>query len=153
MPAAAMFGEEDALIERVAWVPGKAKTKRRPNSRPEDAVQMAIIQRLAFHGIVCAAVRNEGKRSTIGGHMAKKSGLIGGFPDLVVMQPMGRIAFLECKPPNWKPPGEKAKGDAAQHYRRQCDVHDMLRRLGFVVGFVTSQDEACDALRAAGFKC
>jgi len=151
MPPAAMFGEEDALIERVTWVPGKAKS-RRISARPEQGVQSAIVRRVAIHGIVCAAVTNEGKRSALAGMEAKGAGLIRGFPDLIAMQAPGRVAYLEVKAPGWKPPGAAAKGDAAQHYRAQCACHDMLRRLGFAVGFVTSQDEAIDALRIAGFR-
>ena len=151
----AMFGDEDALLERVAWVPGKAKRAgaRRITARPEQGVQSAIVRRLAYHGIVCAAVTNEGKRSVLAGAKAKGAGLIRGFPDLVAMQPPGRVAFLEVKEPRWKPPGPKAKGAAALHYRRQCEAHDMLRRLGFVAGFVTSQEEAIALLKEAGFKC
>lgn len=146
MPAPAMFGEEDHL-----FVP-RAK-KRRISSRPEQAVQMAIIRRVSFYGIVCAAVTNEGKRSTLAGLKAKQAGLIRGFPDIIAMQAPGRIAYLECKEPKWKPPSDDAKGEKAAHYRAQVECHDMLRRLGFFAGFVTSQDEAVSLLRQAGFKC
>jgi len=149
------YGEEDAMLERVAWVPGKVKrtSTRRINERPEQGVQSAIVRRVAIHGIVCAAVTNEGKRSILAGAKAKGAGLIRGFPDLIAMQSPGRVAYLEVKPPGWKPPGPKAMGDAAQHYRAQCDCHDMLRRLGFVAGFVTSQEEAIALLEEAGFRC
>lgn len=151
MPASVMFGEEDAMLERVAWVPGKGKA-RRITSRPEQGVQSAIVRRVAYHGIVCAAVTNEGKRSTLAGTKAKGAGLIRGFPDLIAMQPPGRVAYIEVKAPGWKPPGPSANGDAAQHYRAQRDCHDMLRRLGFVAGFATSQEEAIALLKEAGFR-
>lgn len=146
--AAMLDGREDAAL----FGRGKGKA-RAPNRRPETGVQIAIIRRVTFHGIVCVHVKNEGVRSMFGHVAAKREGMLPGFPDLVAMQSPGRVAFLEVKEPNWKPPTAKAKGKDAQHYRRQCDAHDMLRRLGFWAGFVTDQDMAVAALREAGFKC
>lgn len=141
--AAMLAGEEDAAL---------FGRKRRRRVSPEQAVQRAIIRRLMFHGVVCVHVKNEAARSMIGHIEAKKDGLLPGFVDLIAMQAPGRVAFPECKEPGWKPPGPDAKGKAAQHYRRQCSAHAMLRRLGFVAGFVTSQEEAIALLREAGFR-
>jgi len=142
-----MKGDEDHRLM------GRAKAKRASRGRPESAVQIAIIRRVIFHGIVCVHVKNEGARSVFGHLAAKREGLLPGFPDLVAMQSPGRVAFLECKEPGWVPPSDKAKGAGAIHYRRQCDAHAMLRRLGFWAGFVTSQDQAVEGLREAGFRC
>lgn len=137
-------GLEDAALF------GRGK-KRRRSTNPERAVQRAIIRRVAFHGIVCVHIKNEAARSMLGHINAKMDGLLPGFPDLIAMQAPGRVAFPECKEPGWKPPGPNAKGKDAQHYQRQCEVHAMLRRLGFVAGFVTSQEEAIALMREARF--
>lgn len=131
MPAPAMFGEEDHL-----FVP-RAK-KRRGN--PEALTQRAIIERLRWHGILCHHSPNEGKRAAVTGRRLKGDGMRPGWPDLAVYQD-GRHALLEVKAP---------KGRLSP---AQVECHAELRRQGFVVGTVTSQDEAIEALRAAGFKC
>lgn len=118
---------------------------------PEAGVQMAIIRRVSFYGVVCVHVKNEGKQSVGGRMRAKRAGVLAGFPDLICMQAPNRVAFLEVKESTWKPPSDRAKGEKAMHYRRQCDAHDMLRRLGFTAAFVTSQDQAVDVLKSAGF--
>lgn len=127
--AAILAGEEDAVLF------GRGKKR----ARPEAAIQSAIKQRLIYHGIVCVAVPNEGKRSVIAGRAMKNTGMVQGFPDIVALQSPGRIAFLEVK---------AAKGRTSP---AQDDCHAMLRRLGHFVSVVRSQDEAVAALREAGF--
>lgn len=150
MAPEAMFGAEDQALF------GRKRRGKRAAKAPiatETGLQISIISRLAFHGIVCVHIKNERKQSIAAGRAMKKAGVLPGMTDLVALQGDRRAAFLEIKRPGWKPPGPDAKGEGAQHYRRQCEVHDMLRRLGFWAGFVTSQDEAVAALREAGFKC
>jgi hypothetical protein len=110
-------------------------------ARPEAAVQMAIKRRLSLHGIVCVSIPNEGRRSAIAGRAMKATGLMPGFPDLLVMQAPARIAFLEVKAP-------KGRVSATQ-----ADCHLLLARLGHQVAVVRSQDEAVEALRFWGFVC
>lgn len=125
--AAMLAGEEDAALN--------LPTKR---GRPEAAIQRAIRARLAFHGIVCVAVPNEGRRSVANGRMMKATGLLPGFPDLILLAPGGRVAFLEVKAP------------AGRVSSAQSEAHAMLERLGHHVAVVRSQDEAVDVLRGWG---
>lgn len=127
--AAMLAGEEDAALN--------LPTKR---GRPEAAIQRAIKQRLAFHGIVCVAVPNEGRRSVANGRMMKSTGLLPGFPDLILLAPGGRVAFLEVKAP------------AGRVSAAQSEAHAMLQRLGHHVAVVRSQDEAVEALRGWGWR-
>jgi hypothetical protein len=108
-------------------------------ARPEAAIQRAIKTRLAFYGCLCVAVPNEGRRSALAGRAMKATGMLPGFPDLVVMQRPGRVAFLEVKAPE----GRVSPA--------QAEAHETLRRLGFNVTVVRSHDEAVEALRGWGF--
>ena len=141
------FGEEDHLI-----LPrGKKRRVRKAPAPLEDGVQMAIKGRLIFHGIACVHIKNEGKRSMFGHIAAKKAGMIAGIPDLILLRRPGVVGFLECKRPGWTPPSDDAKGEKAEHWRRQRDTHEWLRGLGFNVSVVTSQDDALAAVRAWGW--
>jgi hypothetical protein len=86
---------------------------------PERAIQIAIKRRLALSGVVCHHSPNAGKRSVIGGRMLKAEGMITGWPDLTLVGPDKRIAFLEVK-------AEKGRTSAAQD---ECLA--MLRRILF----------------------
>ena len=127
--AAMLAGEEDDAL----GIP-------RRRGRPEAAIQRAIKQRLAFHGIVCVAVPNEGRRSVANGRMMKSTGLMPGFPDLILLAPGGRVAFLEVKAPS----GRVSPA--------QSQAHAMLDRLGHQVAVVRSQDDAVDVLRGWGWR-
>jgi hypothetical protein len=118
---------------------GRFVQPKAPRQRPEAAVQIAIKNRLALYGCVCVSIPNEGKRSAIAGRAMKATGMMPGFPDLIVMQRPGRIAFLEVKAP---------KGRVSPAQER---AHELLDRLGFHVAVVRSQDEAVEQLRAWGF--
>jgi hypothetical protein len=106
---------------------------------PERAIQIAIKRRLALSGVVCHHSPNAGKRSVIGGRMLKQEGMITGWPDLTVVGPGGRIAFLEVK---------SAKGHTTD---AQDDCLGMLRRMGHDVAVVRSQDEAVLMLQEWGW--
>jgi hypothetical protein len=106
---------------------------------PERAIQIAIKRRLALSGVVCHHSPNAGKRSVIGGRMLKAEGMITGWPDLTVVGPGGRIAFLEVK---------SAKGHTTD---AQDDCLGMLQRMGHDVAVVRSQDEAVLMLQEWGW--
>jgi hypothetical protein len=106
---------------------------------PERAIQIAIKRRLALSGVVCHHSPNAGKRSVIGGRMLKQEGMITGWPDLTVVGPSGRIAFLEVK---------SAKGHTTD---AQDDCLRMLQRMGHDVAVVRSQDEAVLMLQEWGW--
>jgi hypothetical protein len=106
---------------------------------PERAIQIAIKRRLALSGIVCHHSPNAGKRSVIGGRMLKQEGMITGWPDLTIVGPGGRIAFLEVK---------SAKGHTTD---AQDDCLGMLQRMGHDVAVVRSQDDAVLMLQEWGW--
>jgi len=106
---------------------------------PERAIQIAIKRRLALSGVVCHHSPNAGKRSVIGGRMLKQEGMITGWPDLTLVGPGGRIAFLEVK---------SAKGHTTD---AQDDCLGMLQRMGHDVAVVRSQDEAVLMLQEWGW--
>jgi len=106
---------------------------------PERAIQIAIKRRLALSGVVCCASQNAEKRSAIRGRLLKQEGMITGWPDLTVVGPGGRIAFLEVK---------SAKGHTTD---AQDDCLAMLRRMGHDVAVVRSQDDAVLMLQEWGW--
>lgn len=118
--------------------PKRAVQKKR--GAPEAAIQRAIKTRLTFHGIVCVAFPNEGRRTAAGGRRMKRQGLLPGMPDLLVMQAPGRVGFLEVKAP---------QGRVSE---AQAEAHAMLRRLGFNVSVVRSHDDAVAMLQEWGFR-
>lgn len=107
----------------------------------ERAIQIAIKDRLTFHGCLVAHVPNAAKRSAAAGRRIKQEGMVPGFPDLLVYR-CGRHALLEVKRPGYSPSAVSSA---------QRDMHAALARQGFTVAIVTSQDEALAALRAAGW--
>jgi hypothetical protein len=106
---------------------------------PERAIQIAIKRRLALSGVVCCASQNAEKRSAIRGRLLKQEGMITGWPDLTLVGPDKRIAFLEVK-------AEKGRTSAAQD---ECLA--MLRRMGHDVAVVRSQDDAVLILQEWGW--
>lgn len=115
----------------------KPRGSRKP--QPSEAqIQISIKQRLIFLGCVVAHVPNEGKRTVVGGRFAKAQGLTPGFPDLLVYRG-GKHALLEVK-------SETGRLSSAQ-----IELHDRLRRQGFPVHVVRSQDEAVRALQSEGW--
>lgn len=125
--AAMIAGEEDAALFR----------KRRGN--PEAALQRSIIDRLRWLGVLCHHSPNEGKRAAVTGRRLKGEGMRPGWPDLACYGTGGEHALLEVKAP---------KGRLSP---AQVECHATLRMHGAFVAVVTSQDEAVQALRDAGF--
>jgi hypothetical protein len=109
------------------------------HATPERAIQIAIKRRLALSGVVCHHSPNAGRRSAITGVRLKQEGMITGWPDLTLVGPDKRIAFLEVK-------AEKGRTSAAQD-----DCLAMLRRMGHDVAVVRSQDEAVLMLQEWGW--
>jgi hypothetical protein len=106
---------------------------------PERAIQIAIKRRLALSGVVCHHSPNAARRSAITGVRLKQEGMITGWPDLTLVGPDKRVAFLEVKV-------EKGRTSAAQD-----DCLAMLRRLGHDVAVVRSQDDAVLMLQEWGW--
>ena len=66
------------------------------------------------------------------------------FPDLTIICPAGRVAFLEVKSLR----DSRAKNPA--HWQRQEDTRATLARMGHLVAVVTDQDQAVETLRGWG---
>ena len=107
----------------------------------ESAVQIAVLNGLLFHGVVCIAIPNGGSRDPREARNLKAQGVMAGAPDLVCIGDGGKVAWLEVKRPGYT---------ASAVRESQHDAHDMLRRKGHHVAIVTSQDEAVAACRDAG---
>jgi len=107
----------------------------------ESAVQIAIINRLALHGVTCIHIPNGGTRDPREARALKAQGVMAGTPDLICIGDGGRVAWLEVKRPGYSPSAVTAS---------QRDMHDLLRRRGHLVAIVTSQDEAADRMREWG---
>jgi hypothetical protein len=106
---------------------------------PERAIQIAIKRRLALSGVVCHHSPNAARRSAISGARLKQEGMITGWPDLTLVGPDKRVAFLEVKAP-------KGRTSDAQD---ECIA--MLLRMGHDVAVVRSQDEAVVKLQEWGW--
>lgn len=119
-------------------LPGRTKKRKLPRA-PERGIQIAIRQRLQFHGIVCVAIPNAGKRSIIQARLMKAEGMMTGFPDMIVLGKQGRVGFMEVK---------AADGRLST---AQEDCLDMLCRMGHNVAVVRSQDEAMAAVKRWGW--
>lgn len=120
---------------------GPRKRGRKPKLPrvTERSIQIAIKNRLILHGIVCVHVPNAGKRSVMGGRIAKAEGLFPGFPDLILLRRDGLVGFMEVK----------AADGSLQANQRDCIA--MLERMGQRVAVVRSQDEALAVVRGWGW--
>ena len=121
---------------------GIPEHKTRAPRPKESLVQRAILDRLRFLGVLAVHIPNEGKRSARSGQRLKGDGMRAGWPDLACYQ-NGRHALLEVKRPGYT-------ASSVSQNQREC--HAILDEHGFPVAIVTSQDEAVDALRLAGFR-
>jgi hypothetical protein len=137
----------DLLLGREPIDTAMPRKRQRASKAPkpsETAVVNAIRNRLALYGCVCQVNPNEAKSR--GGQGRKILGTISGFPDLTVVAPNGRVAFLEVKAPGAKPSGDKGRA----HWDRQAETRATLARMGHVTALVRCQDEATQVLRNAG---
>jgi len=132
----------------------RVRMPRQPKPAPgtfipqtEDGIQISIIERLLWHGVICHHSPNEGKRDVVTlrsgrqvsltGQRLKAKGMRPGWPDLDCAG-NGKMALLEVKRP-----GE-------QLLKSQEDCHAALARVGIRVWIVHDQDEAVAACREAG---
>jgi hypothetical protein len=113
----------------------------------EDEVVTSIVARLQMHGCIVQANPNEARSSAAGRGMKIKHTHLG-FPDLTVIGPGGRVAFLEAKAPGVRPNNAKKRA----HVERQGAVRAAIAGLGHTTGVVSGQDEAVALLRAAGWR-
>jgi hypothetical protein len=102
----------------------------------EHELQVGIVQaiRLKFRRVLVYAVPNGGSRRPVEGGRLKAEGVTPGVPDLALVLPSGRAAFIEVKGPEGRLRSE------------QQDFADWAQRAGVPWAVVRNIDEALDAL-------
>lgn len=140
------------LADELAWLgaqadePAPAAPKRK-NGAPERAVQRAIVAyiRQVCPGAIVAAITNEergrGKTALARarfGAARRRSGVVTGMPDVLVLLPGGRTLLIEVKAPG----GVLSEAQAA--------VHGRIRSAGHTVGVAVCVDSARRVLLDAG---
>lgn len=106
-----------------------AKKKRKPN--PETALQKSIVAALRAAGLWVVRVPGQGVLQHMGpGQATMKASEMAGFPDLLVLLPGGRAAWLEVK---------TAQGRLSPLQKSRIEE---LARAGFTAAVVRSPEEA-----------
>jgi hypothetical protein len=108
----------------------------------EHQLQVAVLAHIkagARPGVFAMALPNAGKRSPQGGQRMKAEGLVAGAPDLVVVLPGGRTAWLELKN------GKRGTQSVAQK-----GMQFRLTALGHPYGLAHTLDEALEFLEKVG---
>lgn len=122
--------------------------KRRIRNRPEQSLQIAVMQYLALAlrtNALAFHIPNAARRGVVEGAMMKRMGTLAGMPDICILFD-GRAFFLELK--------------AAGKYvtPTQRDMHGLLRAVGCEVGTARSVDDVIsfltgwNLLRASAFR-
>jgi len=143
-PLDLLMGDEPIETE----IPSRRRPKKRVAPKvSEGMVVNAIKGRLALYGCLVQANPNEARSAAVGRGIRIRNTILG-FPDLTVIGPDGRTAYLEVKAPGAKPKNERDKA----HWQRQADTRATLARMGHVTALVRDQDEACAVLREAGWR-
>lgn len=116
----------------------KAKAKRRAN--PESAIQRAIMETLGYHGLLVVRIPGQGVLRNAGTEKARITrSPMSGYPDLLVLGPDGRSAWLEVK---------TCTGKLSPLQRERIEA---LGRLGHTAAVVRSPEQALAVLREAGW--
>lgn len=114
-------------------------------NKPESAIQQQIRSYLKLRGIESVSVPNgsvlAGDAKARARQMAalKRDGLRVGFPDLLVLAPEGRLAFIEVKT------------DKGRLSDSQKECHEWLLCLGHKVAVCRCIEDVDEALRLWGF--
>ncbi|MFO1147769.1 MAG: VRR-NUC domain-containing protein [Alsobacter sp.] len=108
----------------------------RRRSVSEHELQAGIVQaiRLKFRQVLVYAVPNGGSRGLVEGGRLKAEGVTPGIPDLALVLPDGRAAFLEVKTPEGQLRPEQRRFGEWAHLR------------GIPWAVVRNLDQALDAL-------
>lgn len=131
------------------WIAAEATkpAPKRKNGSPERVVQRAIIAyvRRVCSGAIVGAITNEerGRGDTPlqrarFGMARKRSGVLTGLPDVLVLLPDGRTLLIEVK----------ASGGVLSE--AQAEMHERIRANGHAVGVATCIDTARRVLLDAG---
>lgn len=126
-----------------------------PAEREAQRAVVAWLRRVLPDAIVHAVVNEQAGSSASAisraryGQARKRTGVVSGFPDLLILLPGGRCCMIEMK----KPPrrseatGELLKGVLDE---TQGNLHARMRSLGHKVEVATCIDTARTALHAMG---
>lgn len=132
-----MTTNDDDFNTYVASLPSPGAKKKK--QRPEAAIQRAITLGLQARGLWVVRVAGQGTMQYIGpGRAVLKQSEMAGFPDLLVLGPTGRAAWLEVK------------SLVGRLSPLQKSRHERLSALGHVVAVVRSLDDALAVLRTHG---
>lgn len=104
--------------------------------------QLAVIRWLAFRGMSCFSVPNEGKRSVRAANYLKEQGLRPGAPDLVMIQ---------LAPMNSRPTAIEMKSTSGKVTPKQKAMHDALREAGWNVVVGKGAMDAISQLESLGY--
>lgn len=106
--------------------------------RPEDVLQKSIVEfvRAVAPDCLLFSVPNASKRSIPEAMMLRATGMMAGIPDLVLVQPGGRVHFFEVKPRS-KTLSEKQKA-----------IRDRLITMGVDCATVSSIEDVRTCLKA-----
>ena len=102
----------------------KPKIRKAANTPPEWLLERQIVLALERRGALVVKIPNDALWRYRVRHTLR------GMPDLIVLMPNGRTAFLEVKRPKGRPSPQ------------QLEVHERLRALGHEVYIVHSAEEA-----------
>jgi len=142
--------DDDVAAEREAqaFLDRQSRPKR---GNPERSQQIAVVRYLRTvlpQGSIVASVKNEEKpysdSPTARMNFAMKrrvSGMLPGFPDLIVLAPPGRCLLIEMKAPK-----------SGRLSEAQKDLHPRLRAAGIPVGVCTDIDSARAFMLANGIQ-
>lgn len=113
---------------------------RGPKVRPEEAIQISIVQwlNLVAPHLLTFHIPNEGDRSPIAKIFLTKLGMVAGAVDLIILRPEGRCALAEVKAPGKYPTPKQryfmelaeALGHPTAVLRSIEDTREFLHRIG-----------------------
>jgi len=110
-----------------------------PGTEAQIQARLIAALRLRAPSVRVVSVPNEGLRSVGAAARLRATGMRAGFPDLIVLGPDGRCAFLEMK----------ARGGSLS--KEQVGWCFWLAQMGFPVAVFRDHMAACEWLRSLGF--
>lgn len=129
-------------LASIAKAVAAPRVKRVRDGNAEARIQASIVEwiRTVAPDCIVAAIPNGGLRSKSEAARMKWTGTLAGMPDLIVLAPLRRMLFLECKAPGG---------------RLSIDQRDLIIRLangGFATFICRSIDDARYAFEVSGIQ-
>ena len=123
--------------------------------RPEDALQISVVDYLTRNNLFAFHIKNQGKWSAAYGAKLKRMGRKAGMPDLQVIAPQSDklprgILWIECKrPPQILPSVKVSKAKPRVDEDQEAFIADCTSR-GMPVLIVRTLDELRAGMKALG---